>query len=293
MKNNCCPGVIVTITLLALGASAAAILSYVPRGGSGSVQESDPAAQVSPSKRLPDSPAAIQEDRPCCSPQRRHYRGSEPVAAEVQDAPAKSAVKRVELGKNVFLEIEDGKRRVVINSVVCLRMGQLGQLLTRKNAKEHEAILAAEVDASVIHSALLVCQAKAGHPIRFQPKVEPPTGTAIKITLEYRDKNKTVRVPAQQWIRNTKTRKDLNLDWVFAGSVLIPDPLEPKAAPFYGANSGDVICVANIDTALLDLPIDSGRDNAELSFEANTERIPAVDTPVLVILEPVLEKKKN
>ena len=55
-------------------------------------------------------------------------------------------------------------------------------------------------------------------------------------------------------------------------------------------------CVANMDMALLDLPVDfksnSGRGNGDINFEANTDRIPAVDTPVTIILEPVLEKKK-
>jgi hypothetical protein len=203
------------------------------------------------------------------------------------------AVKKVELGKNVFIEIEGDKRRVVVQSYVCLRQGGLEQLLTTENGKKHESILAADMDARMIHTALLACEAKPGHPIRFQPKLEPPAGAVIKITLEYKNKdNKVVRVPAQQWIKNSKTKKDLAQDWVFAGSVLISDPLDKKAPPFYGANSGDVICVANMDTALLDLPIESNSEG-DLSFEANTERIPAENTPVLIILEPVPEKKNQ
>jgi hypothetical protein len=78
---------------------------------------------------------------------------------------------------------------------------------------------------------------------------------------------------------------------VFAGSIFTPDPFDPKAPPFYAANDGDVICLANFETAMLDLPILSSKDAADLVFVAWTARIPAEDTPVSVILEPVLPRK--
>src|SRR6516225_7540165 len=207
-------------------------------------------------------------------------------------APAQDKAKKVEVGKNVFLEIDGQSRRVLVHSTVCLRKGMLEQLMTRKRTKEHEAILAADVDARDIHKALLLANAAAGSPVKFRPKFELPRGDVIKITLEYEQKGKKTRVPAQQWVRNVKTQKNLHTDWVFAGSVLIPDPIDPKKQPYYGANDGDVICISNFDTALLDVPFNSPKDNDDLAFEANTQFIPPMDTPVLVILEPVPAKKK-
>src|ERR1700693_2900319 len=63
--------------------------------------------------------------------------------------PAKVQIptKKVDLGKNVALEIQGNKRRVLLQSYVCLRQGQLEQFLTRQRPKEHEAILAADVGA--------------------------------------------------------------------------------------------------------------------------------------------------
>jgi hypothetical protein len=226
--------------------------------------------------------------------------GCDPVQPVSQPAPKKqetaapAPTKKVTIGKNVFLEILPGdKRRVRVSAYVCLRMGQLEQFLTRKRTKEHEAILAADVDARDIHTALTLARAEAGHPVKFQSQYKPPSGTPIKIFLEYTKDQKTVRVPAQQWIRNARTKKILDSDWVFAGSVLIPDPFEPKKKPFYAANEGDVICISNFDTALLDLPLNSSKANDDLLFEAFTERIPAVETPVQVILEPVVKEKKK
>lgn len=211
----------------------------------------------------------------------------------VQTGPAGES-KKAKVGKNITLEVlPDKSKRVLIAAEVCLREGMLEQLLTRKRTKEHEAILAADIDARELHFALTLAGAEAGKTVQFRPKLTPPSGTAVKVTLEYEAKGKTVRVPAQQWIRSIKTKKDFPTDWVFAGSVFIPDPLDKKKPPFYGANDGDVIAIVNFESACLDVPFLSTKDNADLDFEAHTERIPALKTPVTLILEPVLAKKKD
>ncbi|MBI2804449.1 MAG: hypothetical protein HYX68_05620 [Planctomycetes bacterium] len=204
---------------------------------------------------------------------------------------AASKVKRVPVGKNVSLEIDGAKRRVRIEAEVCLRKGLLEQLLTKKRTKEHEAVLAADIDGRELHLALTLAGAEAGTPVQFRPKVTAPTGTLIKIYLEYKVKGKDVRVPAQQWIRSFKTKKDFPTDWVFAGSTLTPNP-EDKKKPYYGANVGDMISVVNFETSCLDVPFVSTKDNDDLAFEAHTERIPAKGTPVTLVLEPVAKKKK-
>ena len=112
------------------------------------------------------------------------------------------------------------------------------------------------------------------------------------MSVEYKENGKTIRRPAQEWIRETKSKKALTSNWVFAGSMLFNDPTDPNAPPYYLANDGDVICIANFETALLDLPIDSSKDNEQLSYEANTDAIPALETPVTLILEPVLGEEE-
>lgn len=217
----------------------------------------------------------------------------------VQPAPAASA-KKVEVGKNVFLEVQGDQRRVLVEAYVCLRKGQLEQFLTRKRTKEHEAILAADVDARDIHKALVLAKAEPGAPVQFfdqktmMEKYVPAHGTVIKVLVEYKDEQgQTLRHPAQQWIRSFKTQRDLNHDFVFGGSHLLQDPFDKNRPPFYAANDGDVICVSNFETAMLDLPIKSPRENDDLAFEAHTERIPPVDTRVLVILTPAPANAKD
>ncbi len=231
----------------------------------------------------------------------------EPATAgsgDVSPKTGKSADhKKVEIGRNVVLEVQGEKRRVIVQAEVCLREGMLEHLMCRyegqgdkrRGTKEHEAILTAEVDARDIHKALILAKATPGTTVRYKDDgtVVPPTGTKIKVTLTYKDKDKTVTVPGRDWVRDLKTKKSLDVDWVFAGSHLVENPLEKDKPPFYMANGGDVICVSNFVEAMLDLPINSSKNNAELEFEAFTERIPSVGTAVTVILEPVLEAKKD
>ena len=215
-------------------------------------------------------------------------------AARAEEPPKQQTplpeAKRTQLADNVFLEVQGDQRRVVVVSSVVLREGQLEGLLCRKNTKEHEYILAADADARKIHAALLVAGAKPGAPVTFQPKFAPACGTAIKIRLKYVQDGKTMTLPAQEWIRDVKTKKDLDSDWVFAGSKLIPDPEDSTKPPYYLANQGDVICVCNMDDAMLDLPIPSPKALADRNYEANTDRIPPLDTKVEIIFEVVPDK---
>jgi hypothetical protein len=203
---------------------------------------------------------------------------------------AAAPVKKIVVGPNVVLEIDGMTRRVVVASTVCLRKGPLEGLLTRAKKKEHEYVLAADIDARHLHTALTLAGAKPGSPVQFQPKYQPATGTGIRLTLRYPKGGKTVTVPAGEWIRHSKTRKAMEGDWVFAGSRFVPDP-EEATRQFYIANHGDVICVCNMESALLDLPIPSPKRFDARLYEADAERIPEIGTKVEVILEPILDKK--
>jgi hypothetical protein len=216
-----------------------------------------------------------------------------PAAPPKDKGQKAEAVRKVELARNIFLEVEGKKgekRRVVVSASVCLQRGALELLMTRKDTKEHEAVLSADIDARELHKALLLAKARPGSPVKYDPKYQPATGQRIKITVVYEVKGKRHTHPAQEWVLESATKKTLKVDWVFAGSKLVPNPLDPKK-PLFLANDGDLVCVSNFETALLDLPIKSSKANSELSFEANTPRIPPVGTKVSVVFEPIPEKK--
>jgi hypothetical protein len=201
--------------------------------------------------------------------------------------------KLVKVGPNVVLEITGEKKRVIVQSEVCLTKGPLEGLLTRTKKKEHEYVLAADVDARLVHTALVAAGAKAGAPVVFDPKYKAAHGTTIKVTLRYVKDKKTVTVPASDFIRHHKTKKALDQTWVFGGSKFVKNDEDPKAPPFYVANHGDLICVVNVDSAMMDLPVASPKAFADRVWEANTDKIPKDGTKVEVILEPVPAKKKD
>jgi hypothetical protein len=206
--------------------------------------------------------------------------------------PQPSESKKVNVGNNLWLEVlPDGSRQVILSAEVCLTKGSLELLLTRKNQKEHEAILAADVDARKVHEALLLAGATPGSPVRFAPAFVPASGTRIDIDLVYSHNGTTHTVPAQHWIRNIATQQPLEHSWVFAGSMLVEDPFDPKGPKRYLANEGDVINVANFESALLDLPVESSKADNNRGYEAWEERIPPEGTKVSVILKPVLKKQ--
>src|SRR5947209_1896473 len=205
--------------------------------------------------------------------------------------PPAADVKRAEVGRNIVLETQGDKRRVRVASEVCFREGALEMLMCRKNTKEHESVLHADIDARQLHAALLLTGAKPGGTVKYEPTYTPAHGTTIAVTLEYQKDGKTVTVRGQDWVRDAKTKQAMTPPWVFAGSAFYPDPDDPKKPPLYAANGGDVICVSNFPDAMLDLPVNSPQEGAERVFEAFTDRIPPLGTPVTIILEPELGKK--
>lgn len=206
-------------------------------------------------------------------------------------APAAEA-KKVLVGPNVFLEVRGKRRRVLVSGEVCLREGALEMFLCRKDTKEHEAIVHADVDGRDVHKALLLAGAEPGSTVRYDPKYAPARGSTIKVGVEYEHEGRRAARPAREWVRYTKTGKELDVDWVFAGSQLVDDPLDRTKPKIYLANGGDMICVSNFEDAMLDLPINSSKDNADLSFEAFSDRIPPVGTKLVVTLEPADALKK-
>jgi hypothetical protein len=84
--------------------------------------------------------------------------------------------------------------------------------------------------------------------------------------------------------------RKMEAHWVFAGSGFFIDG--KTGEKHYQAEGGDVICVANFPTAMLDVDVKSSASGEEnLLFEAWTEKIPPLETEVTVELIPVAKEK--
>jgi hypothetical protein len=227
------------------------------------------------------------KDPPTTSSANRTEVEEEKEVPPEKDPPIPAGYKPLNREKTIFLEeTADGKRRVHVLAEVCQRNVMLEVFLCKYDTKEHEAILHANIDARLIHATLIVAGAKPGSTVKFSPKYTPATGDVIKISLTYYKDGQLMTKPAQSWVYNVMTKKEMEHDWVFAGSRLFKFPDEPDRQPFYCANNGEVIAISNFSDSMLDLPVKSSTEAAELSFKAYTERIPPLKTKVLVTLEP-------
>lgn len=276
-------------------------------------------------------------------------------ASETKDAKQEQATP-VSLNKQGTVLLDLKQKKLLLKTHVCLVEGVLEMLCCKKQTKEHESILSIDSSAKAIHAGLLAIGAKAGTPVRFTPKFEPPTGQKLDLILEWKDKaGKQHREKAQDWVRSstsryftakldklppgveidkktelryddkykeliwfgemTKQERDqflaksddkvyqaavkrfyketrprlMKADWVFAGSGFSID--EMTGEKYYHAESGDLICVANFPTAIIDVSIESSASGeGNLLFEANKIKIPPRGTPVTIEISIAKEK---
>jgi len=195
----------------------------------------------------------------------------------------------VRISKTSPLWIDLTSKRVFVDGYVAQREAYLEMFACDTETKEHESILGIAAKSSEVHAALLAIGTAVGTTVRFDPEYVPASGQPIRIwVMWYDEQGKFQATDARNWVRNTETKESLDRDWVFAGSVLWKDPSDGKE--YYQADSGEMICVSNFSTALMDLPIESSDANSQLQFEAFTERIPTPGTAIRLMMVPLPSK---
>jgi hypothetical protein len=101
-------------------------------------------------------------------------------------------------------------------------------------------------------------------------------------------KDETFRAAVRK-IHDESQIRPMTEHWVFAGSSFFVD--DKTGDRLYEAEGGDVVCVANFTTAMLDVASESSsRGEESLVFEAWEDRIPPVGTEVSIELIPVPDK---
>lgn len=188
--------------------------------------------------------------------------------------------------------IHKDKKAVVVSGHICLRRGPLEMFACPSRTKEHESVIAAGAKSRFVHAALLAVGAKSGKPVQWQPEYAPASGTVIDVYVMWKDEaGKKHAARAQDWIRDWKTKKAMADAWVFAGSEFWNDPATGDR--HYSADSGEMICLSNFSTAMLDIPIESSQSDGALLFEAFSERIPPLRTQVRLLFVPRMPPKKG
>ncbi len=170
---------------------------------------------------------------------------------------------------------------VILDGYIAQREVPLELFACPAGTKEHEAIVAVFARAQLVHAGLLAINAKPGNTATFEP-FKPAHGTTVRVYALWMDANgKTQGTLAQNWIRRSGTKKSLHWDWVFAGSKIYKDE---DGKENYLGDSGELISVSNFTTSTMDVSVRSEQSNANLIFEAFTERIPPRNTLVRLVL---------
>lgn len=180
--------------------------------------------------------------------------------------------------------IDQQQKHVIVSGRICLTKGVLEMFACPKGMKEHESVVATYPLAMYVHQALLLIGANPGRTVQWEPEYKPAEGPKIQVECWfYNEKNELVIRNAKDMVRQVSDGSPLKIDWVFGGSKFLVDP---DGRELYAANGGELICVSNFSSAMIDLPIPSTAEAGGLLFEANTEMIPPLDTPVLLVLKP-------
>ena len=186
--------------------------------------------------------------------------------------------------RNLWVDRKRG--RVYADGYVAMNRGPLEMFACPAGTKEHESVVAVFAKAQEVHAALLAIGAQVGTPVAYDPAFIPATGQRIRVWVCYFDKDGKFRsLDARDWIVQEGTKETLQEDWVFAGSRLWTDPADQHT--YYQADGGDMICVSNFSTAMMDVPVLSSADTDGLLYSPYTDRIPPRGTPVRLILEPI------
>ncbi len=249
-------------------------------------QDSEPAAPK-PSTSSPTAKAPAKTPAPPQESSEKDASAAKTPAPPSSKPGEPDEAGLVRIGTDDAVWIHPQRKLVVVEGEVAFREGFLEMFACPKGTKEHESLVAVNSKAYVVHAALLAVGAVPGEPVQFVPEYRPASGTIIDIYVLWRDaEGKKHSVRAQEWVRNTKTQKPMEQDWVFAGSGFWTD--EETGTRHYYAEQGDLICLSNFSTATLDLPIASSQSNDQLLFEAFTERVPPRGTKVRLVLIPRL-----
>ncbi len=181
--------------------------------------------------------------------------------------------------------LDKSQKTVIVGGQICHREGPIEMFACPRDTKEYESVVVVDCKSFMVHAALLAVGAEPGRPVEFLPEYRAAEGPIIDVTAEWIDEQgKPQHVRAQEWVKDHRTGKAMDHDWVFAGSGFWVD--EETGDRHYHAEGGELICVSNFSTATLDLPIRSSQANAELLFVAFGEKIPPLGTPVHLKLTP-------
>ncbi len=211
---------------------------------------------------------------------------SRPVAT-AEGQPAQSAVIALVPG----IRIDRVRSTVEIDAVVCIDAGWLEQIACSPQTREHESLVTIASRPRDVHAALLLLGLEPGAPgsWTFENDVlalVPPRGPRLSVEVRWIAADGTARrEPIGRWVREARSGVELDSSWYFAGSVLEP-ARDGRSALYVADQSGSIIGLVTFGDEVIAFPaiLPDQEGVAPLEYEAWTERLPPIGTPVTVLL---------
>jgi hypothetical protein len=155
-----------------------------------------------------------------------------------------------------------------------------------KGQKAHETVVTIDIKPSEVHKALENFGLKPGKSVRGEAK-DPPQGPEVNLLLEIPDANgRPKRVPIERTMIDPKTNKPMpKVKWRFTGSIMSkPDPAKDETV--YGADmTGTLISIFPVTDETVFQTNLTMKEEKYLKLETDTKLLPAVGTPVKLVIE--------
>ena len=185
------------------------------------------------------------------------------------------------------LWLDKANNQVIVGGKICIQEGQLEMFACPSGTKEHESVVSAAATSFQIHAMFLALGCNPGTPVSWHPEYRAASGPTVVMEIAWKDGDTVKRIPIQQMIRNFETKKALDTEFVFVGSQFY---VHPDGTKEYYGDAGEMVCLSNFSTAMIDIPIKSGDSDDSLLFEAFTENIPPVNTQVYIFFQPEIKE---
>lgn len=193
------------------------------------------------------------------------------------------------------------KHVVEIKAWICLDASWLEQIACSPNSREHESLVVIKAIPSEIHAALLLAGFQSGSPGLWyykdgELKFKQPTGEDLTIEARYTNsQGKKIQEPVSEWIRDSVNQSKFpDMPWVFGGSEFRKNTESMGLGEHYVADfTGSIIGLVTFGDEVLGFKrVFSDQEIVHApQWKVNTDRIPAPDTEVTLIIRKAKASK--
>jgi hypothetical protein len=217
------------------------------------------------------------------------------LRAEEKDTEAPEKPKIEKLDENRYrigeVTLDKQTREIRFPALVNMNEGLLEFLIVHEHGAIHESLFRTHVSPTHINIALTLLAYKPSKELYRIPKepgipsdkfYEVPEQTRrsarLAIEVEFEKDGQKKRFPANDWVRHQTTAKAMPPShWVYGGSDFYK-------GNFIAESSGQIAAIYITDNALINYPGDNNTNDDVWTIM--TERIPALETKVTLVLAP-------